>query len=207
MNERRLTPMQKRNLGAFQLKKKLLEDQFGNKVTIINTEDDILALDGPLAIPIKDLDRTGDKRLIMKCAMIYEDERTGERYLKYDADENPVAEDTEDVLDAIRRTIEVLEDRERRIIDKNALPRKKDKDDFAVPAGYKLVKIEEEDEAPAVAVESVEEAIKEVAPAVEDMGTIVKPKKKAKGKSKSDIKELLQSLLEVIAEDDEEDEE
>ena len=205
MDERRLTPMQKRNLGAFQLKKKLLEDQFGNKVTIINTEDDILALDGPLAIPIKDLDRTGDKRLIMKCAMIYEDERTGERYLKYDADENPVAEDTEDVLDAIRRTIDVLEERERRIIDKNTLPRKKDPEAFAVPAGYKLVKIEEE-EAPSVEVETVEEAIKEAAPIAEDMGTIVKPKKKAKGKSKADIKELLQSLLEVIADDDEEDE-
>lgn len=191
MNERELTPMQKRNLEALRLKKQILADQYGSKVTIMTTDEEAIALDGPLAIPISELDRDGAKQLIMKCAVVVEDERTGDRYLKYDADETPVAGDTEDVMDAIKRTIEQFEERNRRAVDKSRLPKKREDVLMAIPRGYKLVKIDEEEDA--VVPEDTPTA-EELPQAKEetDMGKIIPAKKASK---KDSIKAMLMELL------------
>lgn len=194
MSERRLTPMQQRNVEALHLKKQMLADQYGNKITIMTTDEEALALDGPLAIPVSELVRDGDKQLIMKCAVVVEDERTGERYLKYEADETPTADDTEDVMDAIKRTIEHYEERNRKAIDKSKLPKKREEVVMAIPKGYKLVKIDDEEDA--VVPEQPTKVISED----EELGTII-PEKKSTKRNKTMAK-----LMELLNELDEEDE-
>lgn len=198
MSKRELTPMQKRNLEALRLKKDMLAERYGNKITILTTDEDAISLDGPLAIPVSDLVRDGDKQLIMKCAVVVEDERTGERYLKYDADETPAADDTEDVMDAIKRTIEAFEERNRKAIDRSKLPKKREDVVMAIPKGYKLVKIDEEEDTIIPEESEVsEDVVQDKAEA--DMGKILPAKKATK---KDSIKAMLMELLSEL--DDEE---
>ena len=195
MSKRELTPVQKRNLEALHLKKDILAEQYGNKITILTTDEEAVSMDGFLAIPVSELVRDGDKQLIMKCAVVVEDERTGERYLKYDADETPAADDTEDVMDAIKRTIESFEERNRKAIDRSKLPKKREDVVMAIPKGYKLVKIDEEED---TVIHDVPEATTPVEEEA-DMGKILPSKKSAK---KDSIKAMLMELLSEL--DDEE---
>lgn len=195
MSKRELTPVQKRNLEALHLKKDILAEQYGNKITILTTDEEAVSMDGFLAIPVSELVRDGDKQLIMKCAVVVEDERTGERYLKYDADETPAANDTEDVMDAIKRTIEAFEERNRKAIDRSKLPKKREEVVMTIPKGYKLVKIDAEED---TIIPDTAEASTPVAEEA-DMGKILPSKKSAK---KDSIKAMLMELLSEL--DDEE---
>ena len=195
MSKRELTPVQKRNLEALHLKKDILAEQYGNKITILTTDEEAVSMDGFLAIPVSELVRDGDKQLIMKCAVVVEDERTGERYLKYDADETPAANDTEEVMDAIKRTIEAFEERNRKAIDRSKLPKKREEVVMAIPKGYKLVKIDEEEDTIIPDTAEATTPVEEEA----DMGKILPSKKSAK---KDSIKAMLMALLSEL--DDEE---
>lgn len=144
-----LTPVQQRNKLAFEIKKRLIQKQYGGKIQLIDTMDDILRADSPMAIPVQDLDTKG-KQLHIPCAVVVEDEETGERYLAHDYGEMPIADDTVDVITVLRDTLDDLVSKEKSVKAKTKL-RKKSQQSFEVPEGYKLVKIEEEAPAPAPA--------------------------------------------------------
>lgn len=135
-----LTPVQQRNKLAFEIKKRLIQKQYGGKIQLIDTMDDILRADSPMAIPVQDLDTKG-KQLHIPCAVVVEDEETGDRYLAHDYGEMPVADDTIDVMTVLRYTLDELEAKEKAVKAKTKLRKKQS---FEVPEGYKLVKIEEE---------------------------------------------------------------
>ena len=169
-----LTPVQQRNKLAFEIKKRLIQKQYGGKIQIIDSMDDILRADSPMAIPVQDLDTKG-KQLHIPCAMVVEDEETGERYLAHDYGEMPVADDTIDVITVLRDTLDDLVSKEKSVKAKTKL-RKKGQQSFEVPEGYKLVKIEEEAPAP-VALEVAEP--EEAEPEMVDSFGVLATKKEA----------------------------
>ena len=169
-----LTPVQQRNKLAFEIKKRLIQKQYGGKIQLIDTMDDILRADSPMAIPVQDLDTKG-KQFHIPCAVVVEDEETGERYLAHDYGEMPVADDTIDVITVLRDTLDDLVSKEKSVKAKTKL-RKKAQQSFEVPEGYKLVKIEEESPAP-VALEVAEP--EEAEPEMVDSFGVLATKKEA----------------------------
>lgn len=197
-----LTPVQQRNKLAFEIKKRLIQKQYGGKIQLIDTMDDILRADSPMAIPVQDLDTKG-KQLHIPCAVVVEDEETGERYLAHDYGEMPVADDTIDVITVLRDTLDDLVSKEKSAKAKTKL-RKKSQQSFEVPEGYKLVKIEEEDPALALEVAGPEEAEPEM---VDSFGVLAAKKEDVKAveapvaepnNSNDEIKQVLLTLTQQL---------
>lgn len=167
-----LTRIQQQNLLGFRIRKLRTEQAHGDKVTLVDSESDVLARTQPMAIPMADLET--NKQVVMK----FDSEREypdGRRELVYTSDEQPLPESTEDIIDALKRTLSQLEASTKI---KRGKKRQKPAATFEVPAGYKLVPIE--DKAPA----AVSEA---------KLGTAVARDEEPAGEDKID--QLLEAIL------------
>lgn len=132
-----LTDLQRRNLAAWKLKQFEIKQQYGDKVQIVNTLDEILSMKHPLTVPVSAINT--DKQLSIIMEELREDP-DGTVSLVHERGDMPVANTVSDVTAALERQVELWEEIER------ARNVKKRKNDFVVPKGYKLVKIDEEEQ-------------------------------------------------------------
>lgn len=152
----KLTPLQRRNIAALEIKKEQLKHRFGTGITIITTMDELLRETGPMAIPVSQLETT--KPVSIRCREIIEDIDGGKR----NNGKTVLPDDVEDLQQVLDNTVASIrarnEERNRRLVE-----------EFEVPQGYKLVKIDEEDPTPVDAVDTTTVAISTTADAYEEL--------------------------------------
>ena len=132
-----LTDLQRRNLAAIRIKRAQMKNQFGNRIQIVDTDEQVLSHTDPIAIPASAI--MTDKQIVIRMDNIIE-HPDGSRRLVADKHNQPLADNLEDVTDALEYTATLMEEQtkrsQRKVADKPA--------EFVVPAGYKLVKIEDD---------------------------------------------------------------
>ena len=142
----KLSDMQRRNLAAWQLKQYELKQQYGDRIRIVNTIDDILSMTRPLTIPISALDP--GKQLSIMMEELRED-ADGSVSLVHERGEMPIADSVTDITLALEAKVD-----EYRKIDEMRTMRKRKKEEFQVPKGYKLVKMDDTEDIPVDVVET-----------------------------------------------------
>lgn len=131
----KLSDIQRRNLAVVRIKQALLRRRYGDGIVIATSLDDVLAETGPCAIPLDAINT--NKILSIYMDDIREDAR-GRKVKVRDKARANVADDVESLTEALERTADILEGK----LDVDNFV--EDVEDFEVPAGYKLVKIEDE---------------------------------------------------------------
>lgn len=137
-----LTDLQRRNLAAWRLKQFEIKQQYGDKVQIVNSLDDVLKMTHPLTIP------TGAINTDRQLSIMMEELREtpdGVVTLVHERGEAPIASTVSDVTLELERQVDLWEQ-----IEAARTARKYKREEFVVPKGYKLVKIEDETPSPNV---------------------------------------------------------
>lgn len=137
-----LSDLQRRNLAAMRIKRAQIRNQFGNNIQIADTDEQVLQATGPMAIPASAL--MTDKQIVIRMANVLE-HLDGSKELVSDKTDQRLAANLEDVLDALESTADIMEDQ----LKGPGRTAKKAAAEFVVPAGYRLVKIEDENQKPA----------------------------------------------------------
>ena len=132
----KLSDMQRRNLAAWQLKQYELRQQYGDRIRIVNPIDEVLSSTRPITIPLSALD-PGKQVSIMLEEM--REDPDGSVTLVHERGEMPIASNISDITLALEAKVD-----EYRELEEMRSMRKRKKSEFQVPAGYKLVKIEED---------------------------------------------------------------
>ena len=169
-----LTDLQRRNMAALRIKRAQIRNQFGNKIQIVDTDEQVLARTAPMAIPASAI--MTDKQIVIRMDNVLE-LPDGSTSFVSDRKHQKLADNLEDVTDALEYTADLMEQQTKRTRPRQTAP------EFVVPAGYKLVKIEEE--APVVAEQRPVEL-----PRMNDIGIAV-----PRESSKMSDKEALDALL------------
>ena len=101
-----LTPVQQRNLLAFRIRKLLTKQAYGNKVVIATPESEVLDETHPMALPLSSINSR--KQVVMRFAgeTEYPD---GSKERDYEAEDQPLSDTTEDIIVAMKRTLDQLE--------------------------------------------------------------------------------------------------
>lgn len=139
MNTERLTDLQRRNLAAIRIKRAQMRTMHGDNIQIVDTDDEVLRRRGPMAVPASAL--IADKQITIVMDNILE-KLDGTTEVVSTKDQQRGRANTEDVIVALERTADIYEQqlaaKERKYTAKPVANK------FEVPAGYKLVPIEEE---------------------------------------------------------------
>lgn len=138
MAEEMLTDLQRRNMAALRIKRAQIRNQFGNKIQIMDTDNEVLARTAPMAIPASAI--MTDKQIVIRMDNVLE-RPDGSISFVSDRKHQKLADNLEDVTDALEYTADLMEQQTKRSKQRTATP------EFVVPAGYKLVKVEETDTA------------------------------------------------------------
>ena len=174
INVSELTDLQRRNLAAIRIKRAQMKNQFGKHIQIVDTDEQVLSRNEPIAIPASAL--MTDKQLVIRMDNILE-RPNGALELIADKRNQPLADNLEDVLTALEYTADMMEAQTKR----DAKGRVVSRTEFVVPEGYKLVKIEEES--------PVAQSIPDIPVISNDLGVMVP--KEVKLSDKEALDELL----------------
>lgn len=172
-----LSDLQRRNLAAIRIKRAQMRNQFGKHIQIVDTDDEVLARNEPIAIPASAL--MTDKQIVIRMDNILE-RPNGSLELISDKRNQPLADNLEDVLTALEYTADMMEAQTKRDTKERLVAQQ----EFVVPEGYKLVKIEDDPKA-----EGVQELPEIPAISANDLGVQI-PRE-----SKLSDKEALDELL------------
>ena len=176
-----LTDIQRRNLASMRIKNALVKRQYGNGIEIITPLDEVLSATGPCAIPTGAI--ATDKQLSIFLDGLRE-ELDGTVVELYDKSAPVIADGVESITVALERTADYLENA---IAQRNSKPAAQKA--FKVPKGYKLVKIEDDEET----VDPTPEVV-----ATNDIGVSVPRDTEAVKDKPVDKSETLRSLLDLL---------
>lgn len=130
-----LTDLQRRNAAAWMLKQYEIKQQFGDKVQIVDSLEDVLRMSHPLTVPVSAIDTDKQLSIIMEEMREYPD---GTVSLIHERGSAPVASTVSDVTLELERQVAVWQQIEQ------ARSKKRHKtSEFRIPEGYKLVKVDD----------------------------------------------------------------
>lgn len=179
-----LTDIQRRNLACMRIKNALVQQQYGSGIEIITPIEDVLSATGPCTIPMSAINT--DKQLSIFMDGIRE-ELDGTVVELYDKEAPEIASGVESLTAALERTADFLEQSISRRNSKPAAGKKS----FKIPKGYKLVKIEDDEEQP-------EDIESDGEVATNNIGSSVPKAKEAKPEMTVDKSEAIRSLLDLL---------
>lgn len=190
-----LTDIQRRNLASIRIKNALIRRQYGDGITISNPLEDVLAQTGPCALPIGAINT--NKQLSIYLDGLRE-ELDGTVTELYDKESPDIADGVISLTEALEATADLLErSTDQHIRNKN---RKASAAKYNVPKGYKLVKIEDDEEVAASPSNDVEGTADAAGPGG-DIGNIIRKRPAAKESAPAaepDREAAISSLLDLL---------
>lgn len=132
LDKSKLTDLQRRNLATWMIKKYQMEQQHGDKIVVMNSIDDVLAMTSPLALPLHALDTK------KQVSIILDEEREdldGSVTLVRSRDNTSVDKSISDVTRELEALVEVYEQVKQARKNRGRKPSKQE-----IPAGCKVVK-------------------------------------------------------------------